>query len=95
MTDIECDPTLQLILSKLDSLAISADRREDMLLKINGHVREHGEQLAAHQEWIKGHTNTHNTLDNNMQTLSNRVWALSGGSGILAVVATILQIFNL
>lgn len=95
MPDNEYLASLQILIAKIDGLAAAADRREETLLKINGHVREHGEQLAANKQWIWGHKQTHEDLDKDMRSLGNRLWILSGGTGALSVVATILQFVNL
>lgn len=84
--------------AKIDALTDCVGRQEEILLavsKINGHVREHGEALAANQQWIKGHKKEHQVLDSRVQTLGNRVWVLSGGTGLLAIVASVLQFLNL
>jgi hypothetical protein len=79
---------------KIDTLADLAGQQEEILAavnRINGHVRAHGEQLAANQQWIEGHTRTHTTLDKRVHVLSNRLWVLSGGTGVLAAIALVLQ----
>lgn len=75
-----------------------ASHQEEILAavnQINGYVREHGEILAAQGQWVKSHSDVHVAQDKDFRTLSNRVWVLSGGSGLLAVVAAILQFLNL
>ena len=93
--DKEYTTTLHVLITKIDGLAASADRREELLTKINGYVRDHGEQLAANKQWIWGHKQTHDDLETNIHTLSNRLFLLSGGTGILSIVATILQFVKL
>ena len=95
MPDTEYLASLQILIAKIDALAISAERREELLMKINGYVREHGELLSTHVEWIRTHDRRHKRLERDMHTLSNRIWVLSGGTGVLATVATILQFLNL
>ena len=102
MADKEYIAALQALTAKIDGLIIAGDlrdtageRREDILNAINGYVREHGELLAAHTEWFRGHKKVHEVLDKNLHTLSNRLFAISGGTGLLAVAATILQFVKL
>jgi len=95
MADTEYTAALQLLTTKIDALADSATRREEMLVAINGHVREHGETLATHTEWILGHTQRHEDISADMHSLSSKVWALGGGSGILAALAMVLQVLHL
>ena len=77
----------------------SLRERVDDIYKIvvatNGFAREHGEMLSAHRQWIKGHENDHTKIEKDMRTMSSRMWALSGGTGILAVASAILQFFHL
>ena len=80
------------------AIEVLSSRLEDiysLVLKINGFAREHGEILAAHRQWMESHSEIHIAQDKDFRTLSNRVWVLSGGSGLLSVIATILQFFNL
>jgi len=95
MPDTEYTAALQQLTSKIDALADSGARREVLLTTLNGHVREHGEALATHTEWILGHNQRHEDLSKNMNSLSNKVWTLSGGSGILAAIAMVLQVLHL
>ena len=95
MADTEYTAALQTLIAKLDAQDTAALRREKLLTKINGYVRDHGEQLASHKQWIWGHKQTHEALDKNVHNLSNRLWILSGGTGVLSVVATILQFMSL
>ena len=88
MPDTEYLATLQILIAKIDT-------QTELLTKINGYVREHGEELAANKQWIWGHKQTHEDIDKDMRTLSNRLWILSGGTGTLSIVATILQFVNL
>lgn len=74
------------------------DRLEDvhaLVQQTNGFVREHGQMLSAHQQWIESHNQSHIKVEKDMHILSSRVYTLSGGSGLLAIVATILQFLNL
>lgn len=85
---------LQTLGDKIDKLADLAGRQEEILAavnRINGHVRAHGETLAANQQWIAGHDETHRVVDGSLRTLGSRLWMLSGGSGILAGIAILLQ----
>lgn len=95
MADTEYTAALQMLITRIDAQDTAAARREELLTKINGYVRDHGEQLAAHKQWIQGHKQIHTTLDRSVHNLSNRLWILSGGTGILSVVAAILQFMNL
>lgn len=95
MPDNEYLASLQILIVKIDALAVAAERREEMLMKINGHVRDHGEKLAAQKQWIWGHKQTHDDLDRRVHSLSNWLWSLSGGTGILASIAVILQLVSL
>lgn len=82
---------------KIDGLA-SSSRQEEILNsvnEINGYVRDHGEILAGHQQWMESHDKVHEGQDKDFRSLSSRVWILSGGSGLLAAVAMILQTLNL
>lgn len=84
--------------TKIGVLAGCAGRQEEILLavsEINGYVREHGEVLAAHQQWIESHQDKHVARDRDFRALSSRVWTISGGSGLLAIAATVLQFLNL
>jgi len=95
MPDNEYVASLQILIAKIDGLATAGCAREELLLKINGHVRDHGEQLAAQKQWIWGHKKTHEDLEEEMHCLSNRLWTLSGGTGALAIVANVLQFMRL
>jgi len=97
---------LQELIKKIDLLAGTAGsvttgsigRQEEILTavsQVNGFVREHGEMLAAHQQWLESHGEAHTAKDKDFRTLSSRVWVLGGGTGILATVAMILQFLNL
>lgn len=98
MPDNEYVASLQILISKIDSLSEAGSRREEagsrreeLLSNINGYVRDHGEQLAANKQWIWGHKQTHETIDKRIHTLSTWLWGLSGGTGILATVFAALQ----
>jgi hypothetical protein len=95
MADTEYTAALQMLITRIDAQDTAAARREELLTKINGFVRDHGEQLAAQKQWIWGHKQTHEALDKDVHNLSNRLWILSGGTGVLSVVAAILQFMNL
>jgi len=95
MSDTEYTTTLQTLIAKIDAQDTAATRREELLTKINGYVREHGKQLATHTEWIHGHRRSHVALNKDVRSLSNRLWILSGGTGILSIAATILQFMKL
>jgi len=85
---------LQDLSAKIDGLGELASRQKEILAalnQINGNVRTHGETLAANQQWIEGHTQIHTTLNNRVRVISNRLWVLSGGTGILAAIALVLQ----
>jgi chromosome segregation ATPase len=80
--------------AKIDQLADLASRQEEILTavnQINGRVRDHGELLAAHQQWRTGHEAEHSDLDGRLRTLGSRLWAVGGGGGLLGLLATILQ----
>lgn len=77
------------------SLREKIDDIHRLVLATNGFAREHGELLSAHGQWIGGHEKDHIKIERDIQTLSNRLWVLSGGSGVLAVIATILQFLKL
>lgn len=80
------------------AIGILSSRLEDiyaLVLKINGFAREHGEILSAHQQWIESHEKEHVKVGKDIHTLSARIWAISGGTGLLVVVAEILQFINL
>lgn len=80
------------------AIGVLSSRLEDvyaLVLKINGFARDHGEMLSAHQQWMEGHEKGHVKIEKDIQTLSSRMWVLSGGTGLLAVVASILQFFKL
>ena len=66
-----------------------------LVLATNGFARDHGEMLAAHGQWIEGHEKEHTKLEKDVRTISSRMWLLSGGTGILAAVASVLQFLNL
>lgn len=75
-----------------------SQRQEEILVavtRMNGYVREHGEALAAHDQWIDSHEKTTKKMEDDMKTLSNRVYVISGGTGLLSLVATALQFLNL
>ena len=95
MPDTEYLASLQILIVKIDALADSGARREEILSTINGHVREHGEQLAANKQWIWGHKKTHEDIDEEIHSLSNRLWSLSGGTGVLAIIANVLAVIKL
>lgn len=83
--------------AKLDKVA-SRDRQEEIQTTVNligGYVKDHGEVLAGHKQWIESHGEAHTARDRDFRALSNRVWILSGGSGLLATVAMILQRLNI
>ena len=85
---------LQTLGDKIDALGSLAGHQQEILAavqQINGHVRVHGETLAANQQWVESHERTHVTLDARMRTLGSRLWMLSGGSGVLAGIAILLQ----
>jgi len=77
------------------SLREKIDDIHRLVLATNGFAREHGEILSAHRQWIEGHEKDHVKIERDIQTLSSRLWLLSGGSGVLAVIATILQFLRL
>jgi len=95
MPDNEYLASLQVLISKMDAMADSGVRREEILSNINGYVRDHGEQLAANKQWIWGHKKTHEDLDIEIHSLSNRLWSLSGGTGALAIIANVLAFIKL
>jgi len=83
--------------ARIDGLA-SRDQQEEIhntVDQINGYVRSHGELLAAHQQWMISHDKVHETQDKDFRSLSSRVFLLSGGSGLLATAAMILQALKL
>ena len=97
MSDSSYTEALLELSTKIDQLAV-VGRQEEILAalsQINGYVREHGEVLASHSQWMASHDKVHVAQDGDFRTLSSRVWLLSGGSGLLAIVATILQFLKL
>ena len=92
---------LQDLSAKIDGLGELASRQcptaphiKEILAalnKINGNVRTHGEILAANQQWIEGRAQIHSALVDQVRVISNRLWVLSGGTGILAAIALVLQ----
>ncbi len=71
-----------------------SQRQEDILIavtRMNGFVRDHGEGLAAHQQWIESHDDVHKTREKDYRTLTNRVWALVGIDTGLAAIAILAQ----
>ena len=81
--------------SAIGSLGGRLDDIYALVLKINGFAREHGEMLSAHQQWVESHEREHIKVEKDMHTLSARMWALSGGTGLLVIVAEILQFLNI
>ena len=79
----------------ITSLREKIDDIHRSVLTMNGFARDHGELLSAHGQWIKGHEKDHVKIEGDIQTLSSRLWLLSGGSGVLAVIATILQVLKI
>ena len=88
MVDNEYLASLQILIAKIDT-------QTELLMAINGYVREHGEQLAANKQWIWGHKETHEKIDKDMHTLSSWLWKLSGGTGLFAILATVFQFMKL
>jgi len=75
-------------------LAAGTQRQEDILTavtRMNGFVRDHGNTLAAHQQWIESHDDVHKTREKDYRTLTNRVWALVGVDTSLAAIAILVQ----
>lgn len=78
----------------LDAGMERAQRQKEILgtvTRMNGFVRDHGETLAAHQQWMESHDSVHVTRDGDFRTLSNRVWALAGLDAGLALAAIVIQ----
>lgn len=89
---------LQDLSNKIDKLAGFQQRQDEILQavnKTNGFVRAHGEALATHAQRIENLEEKQCVLSERIDKLSGKLWALSGGSGFLAAVATILQFLNL
>jgi len=102
MNTIELTGAIAVQTAQLEKILLSgmerAQRQEEILAavtKVNGYVRDHGETLAAHSQWMESHGKVHITQDKDFRALSGWVWKLGGGSGLLAIVATILQFLNL
>lgn len=97
MADVTYTEALVALNNRLDGLVEMARVQEEtqqLVRDMNGFVREHGQVIAAHEQWITGHELRHEGVDKDQRRLSNRVWALGGGSGILAAVAMLLQAFG-
>ena len=81
--------------SAIEVLAVRLEDVYTIVLATNGFARDHGEMLSAHRQWIESHEKVHTKVDSDIKTLSGRIWVLSGGTGLLAIVASILQVLNL
>lgn len=98
MNDEELTEAIVAQTSQLEKILVAgmerAQRQEEILAAItrmNGFVRNHGEALAAHQQWMESHDEVHRTRDKDFRTLSNRVWALAGLDAGLALAAMAIQ----
>lgn len=80
---------------QIDGLGNQVEKIQATVDQINGYVRVHDADLAAQKQWMESHDKAHVIQDKDFRSLSSRVFLLSGGSGLLAAVAMLLQYLKL
>ena len=78
------------LLIRLDTIDKRGEETVELLRTLNGCVREHGEQLAAHGEWMRSHQSIHKGMDRRMERISAKVYVAAGINTALATIAAIL-----
>ena len=78
------------LLARLDGIDKRGEETVDLLNRLNGHVREHGQQLAAHGEWMKSHQSIHKGMDTRLDRLSNKINVVAAINTTLSFIAGVL-----
>lgn len=73
------------------SMSNQIERMAKQVGAINGYVRQHSTDLAAARQWREDHSKTHDKLEDDMDDMEKKVWAIGGFDGILAFIGTILH----
>ena len=78
------------LLVRLDTIDRRGEETVDLLRLLNGRVQEHGQELAAHGQWMKSHQSIHKTLDKRVDHISAKTNIVAGLNAMLAFIAGIL-----
>jgi len=70
---LEAGGTSAVVAARLDEIARRQDETIVLLRKLNGSVREHGQALAQHSQWIADHQQAHTVLDKRVDYLGTKL----------------------
>lgn len=87
-TDNTPDKVLILLESKIRAMCDRQSEMLNLLHNIDTSVRNHGECLARHSQWLESHEHVHEMDTKRIDNLSNKVTMFSG---VNVAVATIMS----
>ena len=84
------DEVVDLILVRMDESDARGKETVQLLRQLNGHVREHGQLLAAHGQWIESHEKAHDAIDKRVDHISLKANIMAGATAVMSLVAGVL-----
>jgi hypothetical protein len=86
--------TVRDVYTLLETRLEGIERRQDEMLtlirEMNGHVRDHGQQLAGLQQWKGDHGEAHGAITDDVDNLRGRTYGLATLNGILTAIGSII-----
>ena len=91
----EAGVVARLLGMRLDALTEQGKETNKLLREQNGSIRQHGELLSKHCEWIEGHTKeTHKTIDRRFDNQDKKLARATVGETALALIAGAIAWFK-